>query len=159
VVAAAHGYVMGLALGIVLECDLIVAAAGTQFQVTETPRGLGGAKYWALLDFRGAAAFGTEMALTGRFFSAEEALAHGVINRVTPEGEHLQVAHELAAAVASNPPLSVRATIRSRRWYLDLLGREIAMQTAPLKLYLSEDFGEAARAFVEKRKPGPFKGR
>jgi len=35
---------MGLALGIVLECDLIVAAAGTKFQVTETSRHLGGAK-------------------------------------------------------------------------------------------------------------------
>jgi len=159
VIAAAHGYVMGLALGIVLECDLIVAAAGTQFQVTETPRGLGGAKYWALLDFRGAASFGTEMALTGRFFTAEEALAHGVINRVAPEGQHVQVAQELAQAVARNPPLSVRATVRSRRWYMELLGREIAMQTAPLKLYLSEDFGEAAHAFVEKRRPGPFKGR
>ena len=89
VIAAAHGYVMGLALGIVLECDLIVAEAGTQFQVTETPRGLGGAKYWALLDFRGAASFGTEMALTGRFFTAEEALANRVINRVAPEGQHV----------------------------------------------------------------------
>jgi enoyl-CoA hydratase/carnithine racemase len=159
VIAAAHGYVMGLALGIVLECDLIVAAAGTQFQVTETPRGLGGAKYWALLNFRGAAAFGTEMALTGRFFTAEEALANRVINRVAPEGQHVEVALELARAVARNPPLSVRATIRSRRWHMELLEREVAMQTAPLKLYLSEDFGEAARAFVEKRKPGPFKGR
>jgi enoyl-CoA hydratase/carnithine racemase len=53
----------------------------------------------------------------------------------------------------------VRATVRSRRWYLDQLAREIAMQTAPLKLYLSEDFQEAARAFAEKRKPGPFKGK
>jgi len=159
VIAAAHGYVMGLALGIVLECDLIVAAAGTQFQVTETSRGLGGAKYWALLDFRGAAAFGTEMALTGRFFSAEEALAHGILNRVAPEGQHLAVARELAQAVAKNPPLSVRATVRSRRWYMDQKEREVAMQTAPLKLYLSEDFHEAARAFAEKRKPGPFKGR
>ena len=159
VIAAAHGYVMGLALGIVLECDLIVAAAGTQFQVTETPRGLGGAKYWALLDFRGAAAFGTEMALTGRFFTAEEALANRVINRVAPEGQHVQVALELAQAVAHNPPLSVRATVRSRRWYMELLEREVAMQTAPLKLYLTEDFSEAAHAFVEKRKPGPFKGR
>src|SRR5271166_6955890 len=49
VIAAPHGYAMGLALGIVLECDLIVAEAGTKFQVTETSRGLGGAKYWALL--------------------------------------------------------------------------------------------------------------
>ena len=54
---------------------------------------------------------------------------------------------------------SVRATVRTRRWYMDQLEREVAMQTAPLKLYLTEDFQEAARAFAEKRKPGPFKGR
>ena len=53
----------------------------------------------------------------------------------------------------------VRATVRSRRWYMDQIGREVAMQTAPLKLYLTEDFHEAARAFAEKRRPGPFKGR
>ena len=138
VIAAPHGYAMGLALGIVLESDLIVAEAGTKFQVTETSRGLGGAKYWALLHFRGAAAFANEVALTGRFFTAEEALA---------------------AAVAKNPPLSVRATVRTRRWYMDQIEREVTMQTAPLKLYLSEDFREAARAFAEKRQPGPFKGR
>jgi hypothetical protein len=33
------------------------------------------------------------------------------------------------------------------------------MQTAPLKLYLTEDFYEAARAFAEKRQPSPFNGR
>src|SRR5204862_1762276 len=52
VIAAVHGYVMGLSLGLTLECDLIVAEEGTRFQVTETPRGLSGAKYWALLNFR-----------------------------------------------------------------------------------------------------------
>ena len=159
VIAAPHGYVLGLAVGIVLESDLIVAEAGTKFQITETPRGLGGAKYWGLMHFRGAGAFGTEVALTGRFFTAEEALAAGVINRVAPTGTHLDAARELARAVAANPPLSVRASVRSRRWYMDQLGREITMQMAPLKLYLTEDFQEAARAFVEKRKAGPFKGR
>src|SRR5260370_75256 len=88
--AAPHGYAMGLALGIVLECDLIVAAAGTKFQVTETSRGLGGSKYWALLNFRGGAAFPNQVALTGRFFTAEEALAAGLINLVAPDGQHLQ---------------------------------------------------------------------
>src|ERR1700720_1887651 len=159
VIAAPHGYAMGLALGIVLECDLIVAAAGTKFQVTETSRGLGGAKYWALLNFRGAAAFATEVTLTGRFFTAEEALAAGIINRVAPEGRHLEVAYELAAEGAENPALSVRATARSRRWHMAQLEREVTMQTASLKLYLTEDFQEAARAFAEKRQPGPFKGR
>lgn len=159
VIAAPHGYAMGLALGIVLEADLIVAEAGTRFQVTETARGLGGAKYWALLHFRGAAAFADEVALTGRFFTAEEALAAGIVNRVAPSGRHLEVARELALQVAKNPPLSVRATVRTRRWYMEQLEREVAMQTAPLKLYLTEDFREAARAFAEKRPAGPFHGR
>ena len=86
-------------------------------------------------------------------------MAAGIINRVAPAGGHLEVAREFAAEIAKNPPLSVRATVRTRRWYMDQLGREVAMQTAPLKLYLSEDFHEAARAFAEKRQPGPFKGR
>jgi enoyl-CoA hydratase/carnithine racemase len=127
--------------------------------VTETSCGLGGAKYWALLNFRGTAAFATEVTLTGRFLTADEALAAGIINRVAPEGRHLEVAYELAAEVTKNPPLSVRATVRTRRWYMDRVEREVTMQTAPLKLYLSEDFHEAARAFAEKCQPGPFKGR
>jgi enoyl-CoA hydratase/carnithine racemase len=156
-IAAAHGYVMGLAFGIMLECDLIVAETGTRMQVTETSRGLGGSRYWGLMQFRGGAAFGTEMALTGRFFTAEEALQAGLINRVAPKGGYLDMARALAAEVNLNPPLSVRATVRTRRWYLEQLTREINMQTQPLKLYLSDDFNEAARAFAEKRKPGPFK--
>jgi enoyl-CoA hydratase/carnithine racemase len=60
---------MGLAFGIMIECDLIVAEAGTKLQVTETSRGLGASRYWGLMQFRGGAAFGTEMALTGRFFT------------------------------------------------------------------------------------------
>src|SRR6202171_1359380 len=128
VIAAPHGYAMGLALGIVLECDLIVAAAGTKFQVTETSRGLGGAKYWALLNFRGAAAFATEVTLTGRFFTAKEALAAGIIHRVAPEGAYMEVARELAAAVAKNPPLGVRSTVRARRHALGQLSRDVLMQ-------------------------------
>ena len=159
VIAAVHGYVLGLAVGITFEADLVVAEAGTQFQITEVSRGLGGAQYWGLLNQRGGAAFATEMALTGRFFSAEEAHAAGLINRLADKGTHLDAARELAAEVLKNPPLSVRATVRTRRWYVRRLLEEIKMQTAPLKLYLSEDFQEAARAFAEKRPPKPFKGR
>src|SRR5438876_10851197 len=88
VIAAPHGYAMGLALGIVLESDLIVAEAGTKFQVTETSRGLGGAKYWALLNFRGGAAFANVVALTGPFFTAEDASAAGLVLRVPPQRQH-----------------------------------------------------------------------
>ena len=159
VIASVHGYVMGLAFGIMLACDLVVAEEGTRIQLTETSRGLGGAQYWAMMQFRNGGAFATEMALTGRFFTAEEAFEARLINRVAAKGKHLEAAVALAAEVNANPPLSVRATVRARRWKLAELIRETAMQAQPLKLYLSEDFGEAARAFKEKRKPKPFKGR
>ena len=159
VMAAVHGYVLGLALGLMLECDLIVAEAGTKFQVTETPRGLSGAKYWALLNFRGAGAFATDVSLTGRFFTAEEALAAGIIDRVAPRGTWMAVARELAAAVAKNPPLGVRSTVRARRHALGHLTRDVLLQVNLAKLHLTEDFAESARAFAEKRPAGPFKGR
>ena len=159
VIAAAHGYVLGLSVGIVLECDLVVAEEGTKFQVTETSRGLGAGKYWALMHYRGGGAFTMEAALTGRFFTAEEAFGANLINRVAPKGKYLDVAIELARDVIKNPPLSVRSTVRMRRWYMDRLSREVMFMTAPERLYLTEDFGEAARAFTEKRKPKPFKGR
>jgi len=159
VITAVHGYVLGLSTGIMFESDLIVAEADTQIQITETSRGLGGAKYWGLTQFRGGGAFGTEIAMTGRFFSAEEAFAADMINRVAPTGTHLDVARELALEVCKNPPLSVRATVRTRRWFMQRQSAEINMMNEPLKLYLSEDFQEAAKAFTEKRKPGPFKGR
>jgi enoyl-CoA hydratase/carnithine racemase len=159
VIAAVHGYVLGLGLGMVLDCDLIVAEAGTQFQLTETSRGLGAAKHWAQFHFRGAGAFGDEVALTGRYFSAEEAIKHNLINRIAANGELMSVAKELAAAVSANPPLSVRATVRARRWFLDRYAKEAAFQQAPMRLYLTEDFREAALAFKEKRKPRGFNAR
>jgi enoyl-CoA hydratase/carnithine racemase len=159
VIAAAHGYVLGLSVGIVLECDLVVAEEGTKFQITETGRGLGASKYWSLMHFRGGAAFTMEAALTGRFFTAEEAFKANLINRVAPKGKYVDVAKELAAEVAKNPPLSVRSTVRLRRWYMDRMSREVMHMAAPERLYLTEDFQEAARAFTEKRKPGKFKGR
>lgn len=159
VISAVHGFVMGLAVGIAFECDLVVAAAGTQFQITEVSRGLGGAQYWGLLNFRGGGAFATEMTMTGRFFSAEEAHGANLINRLAPEGGHLEAARALAEEVLKNPPLSVRATVRARRWRMKRMLEELKMQQDPLKLYLTEDFHEAATAFAEKRAPRPFKGK
>jgi len=78
---------------------------------------------------------------------------------VAAKGQYLQVARGLADEVLKNPPLSVRSTVRMRRYYMDRLSREVMFMGAPEKLYLSEDFGEAARAFAEKRKPKAFKGR
>jgi enoyl-CoA hydratase/carnithine racemase len=159
VIAAVHGYVLGMALGLTLECDLVVAEEETRFQVTEARRGLGGYRHWALLRARGAAAFADEVSLTGRLFTAEEAHAAGIITRLAPKGVVRPVAIELAAEIAKNPPLGTRETVRIRRWHTSRLVDEVAFQTEGAKLHLTEDFAEAVSAFVEKRKPGPFKAR
>jgi enoyl-CoA hydratase/carnithine racemase len=159
VITAPHGFAVGLGLVMVLESELVVAEEGTRFQVTETSRGLASSRHWALLAYRGNRSFATEITITGRFFTAEEALAAGVVDRVAGKGQHLEKAYELARQVAANPPLSVRATVRTRRWYMEQAEREAYLQTVPLQLHLTEDFKESARAFAEKRKPGPFKGR
>ncbi len=158
VITAPHGFAVGLGLAMVLESDIIVAEAGTKFQVAETVRGLSGVRHWALLAYRGLRSFATEVTLSGRFFTAEEAQGAGVVDRVAPPGQHLEKAYVMARSIAANPPLSVRATVRARRWYMEQAEREAYLQTNPLKLHLTEDFKESARAFAEKRKPGPFKG-
>jgi len=160
VIAAVHGYVLGLGIGLALDCDLVVAEAGTKFQITETPRGLAGSgKYMNLLAYRGLGSFATEVTLTGRFFTAEEALAAGVIDRVAPAGKHIEVARELAAQINANPPLAVRASVMQRRWQIEDNRREANRYQGLNKLYLTEDFAEATRAFVEKRKAKGFKAR
>lgn len=159
VVTAVHGYVLGLAVGIMLDSDLVVAEAGTRMQITEVSRGLGGARYWATMQFRNAAAFGTELTLTGRYFSAEEAHEHGLVNRLAESGRGLETALELAREIDTNPPLSVRSTVRTRRWRLKQAIEEADMQQGPLRLYLTEDFAESARARAERRDPEPFAGR
>ena len=57
--------------------------------------------------------YASEVEGTAPCYSSErgEALAAGIINRVAPEGRHLEVAYELAAEVAKNPPLSVRVRL------------------------------------------------
>jgi enoyl-CoA hydratase/carnithine racemase len=159
VIAAVHGYVLGLAIGLALECDLIVASENNKLQVTETPRGLSGAKYWALLNFRGGGSFATQVILTGRFFGAEVAMRANLIDEIAPEGQHVAVAQTLAASIAKNPPLGVRHAVRQRRWELKKVQQEAIRQVGMAKLHLTEDFRESARAFVEKRPAGPFRGR
>jgi enoyl-CoA hydratase/carnithine racemase len=146
-----------MALGLVLQCDLIIAEAETRFQVTETPRGLGGYRHWALFRARQAGPFGDEVCLTGRFFTAEEALAAGLIAG-RREGRGAANSPHACTDHCENPPLSVQETVRVRRAYMSRV-REVALETRHLRLELTEDFAEAVKAFAEKRPPGPFNAR
>ena len=89
IIAAVHGYVLGAGFGLAMATDIIVAAAGTKFQIREVQRGIAGAQHWATTWFWGGGRFATEIALTGRYFSAEEAYQFGIVNRVVPQEQVL----------------------------------------------------------------------
>ncbi len=158
VIAAVHGYTVGVGLTIPMSCDLVVAADDTKFQLTEVKRGLGGATLWVLAWAAGGGKVANDIALTGRFFTAEEGRQMGIVNKVVPPDQLMAEAERLAGEILANPPLAVRCNVRVSRWFVNRMCEEAQLYTRALKLSLSEDFHESALAFVEKRKP-VFKGK
>jgi hypothetical protein len=81
------------------------------------------------------------------------------LGSIAPPGSVVETATALARQIAANPPLSVQATVRACRWFMDQAERAAMAITDPMKLYLTEDFREALAAHLDKRKPRPFRGR
>ncbi len=158
VVAAAHGYVLGMAVGLLLECEIAVATHDTQMQITETPRGLLSARYWALMQHRGGGAFADEVVFTGRYFTGREAAEYNLITASVDDGEHLSRAEEYADKIAANPPLAIRAAARARRWYMEKHEADQPLLKAAFPLHLSQDFRESAKAWDERRDNQEYRG-
>ena len=115
VIAAVHGYCLGHALATALLCDHVVAARSARFQVTETRIGLA---MPGLIPQLGTPAFAYDVAMTGRMFTAEEAMAGGLLTRLAEDGGHVEVAEELAREILENPQVAVRSLVQVRRTML-----------------------------------------
>jgi enoyl-CoA hydratase/carnithine racemase len=112
IIAAVHGYCLGHALATALLCDHVVAARNAKFQVTETKIGLA---MPGLIPQLGSSAFAYDVAMTGRMFTAEEAMAGGALTRLAEDGEHISCAQELARQILDNPQTAVRSLVQVRR--------------------------------------------
>src|SRR6516162_1108654 len=109
VIVACKGWSMGGSFQRALLCDIRIAAEGALFRLPEVGHGVipdtGGVAVLYEMCGHGVV---SDMVLTGRILSAEEALAHGIVSRVVPEDELDATAREMAEQIAEAPAVTVK---------------------------------------------------
>ena len=156
IIAAVEGFAVAGGLEVALACDLLVAAAGAKLGIPEVKRSLvaaGGAL--RRLPRRIPYGIAVEMALTGDPISAERGYELGLVNRIAEPGSALEVAIEIASAIARNGPLALAATKQILESQWDWSEEEFWQQQGELSgpVFVSQDAREGAVAFAEKRDP------
>ena len=155
-IAAVEGWALAGGCELAFSADLIVASKNAKFGLPEVKRGLVAAG-GGLLRLPKSVSYqlAMEIALTGDPITAQRAHHFGLVNSVTEAGHALAEARYLAARIAANGPLAVRASKRILSEAVDWVaaagfGSQFAVSE---EIYASEDAKEGARAFAEKRPP------
>jgi enoyl-CoA hydratase len=155
-IAAVEGWALAGGCELALSSDLIVAARDAKFGLPEVKRGLVAAaggllRLPKILPYQLA----MQVALTGEPLTAETAHAHGLVNVLAEPGQALAAARELAASIAANGPLAVRATKQIMAMAIEYTDTDAfaAQQEIVYPVFTSADALEGARAFAEKRAP------
>jgi enoyl-CoA hydratase len=160
IIAMVNGPALAGGMGLMVACDLVIAADTAVFGTTEIAVGLWPMMITAEITRSVGRKKTLEMMLTGAKISSSEALACGLVNRVVPAAEletaTLALANELAERSPAAMALGLHAFYRSQdmdfepqlRYLQAELGRVLAL----------EDAAEGIAAFLGKRKP-VWKGR
>jgi 2-(1,2-epoxy-1,2-dihydrophenyl)acetyl-CoA isomerase len=156
IIARVHGAAAGVGCNYALACDLIIASDKAVFVQAFARIGLmpdGGGTFFLprLLGYHKA----FELMATGDALTAQEAYAHGLVNRVVAVSELDAVVNQMAARLAEMPPLAL-AKIKAA------LNRSATADLATMlefeainqgECFRSADFAEGVAAFLQKRKP------
>ncbi len=157
VIAAVNGHAIGIGMGLALQCDVRMMAEGAKYGFVHVRRGVLADvhTHWTLPRAVGFSR-ASELLLTGRHFSAEEAVTMGLASRALPAEDVLDSAMEVAADIVLNAaPLSV-ALSKHLLWASpapdrDEVGR---LETEFHRRVMgTEDSREGVLAYLERRQP------
>jgi len=153
-IAAVSGFALGGGCELMMHCDMVIASETAQFGQPEIKIGvMPGAGGTQRLTRTVGKARAMEMVLTGKFISAKQAEAWGLVNRVVPVEVYLTEAQKIAREIAQMSPIAVRlakeAVLKNYESFLTG-GLEFERKNFYL-LFATEDQKEGMKAFVEKR--------
>jgi enoyl-CoA hydratase/carnithine racemase len=160
-IAAVRGFALAGGAELAIACDLRVAAEDATFGFPEVKIGIfpgaGGALRLPRIVGSGAA---RDLLFTGRRIAAEDALRLGLVDRLVPAESVVEAAAGLAASIAANAPLAVRAVKRALEESQGTRPEEARRAVNALRAALDStaDYEEGLAAFGERRSPR-FTGR
>ena len=161
IVTAVQGICFTVGIEMALAGDIVVAAQGSRFCQMEAKRGiapLGGAHF----RFLTRAGWGNAMyhLMLCDEFGAEEAYRIGLVQEVTPAGQQVERAMEIARIIAANAPLGIQVTKEAGRKFIEA-GERAAIDVVPTirqRVMGTADAAEGIASFVERR-AAVFQGR
>ncbi|MFE3317981.1 enoyl-CoA hydratase [Nocardia sp. NPDC059195] len=155
-IAAVAGYALGGGCELAMLCDILIAADTAQFGQPEIKLGvipgIGGSQRLTRAVGKAKA---MDMVLTGRTIGAEEAERAGLVSRIVPADDLLDVAAEVAETIAAKSlPVTMIAKEAVNRSFETTLAEGIRFERRVFhSLFAIEDQTEGMSAFVDKRPP------
>jgi len=156
ILVAMQGWSIGGSFQRALLCDIRVASQDARFMLPEVGHGVipdtGGVARLVQICGPGVV---SDLVLTGRVMDATEALGHGIVSRVVPNGELDATVHQMAERIAAAPAVTVKL---ARRVITHLTEPEVRASMAEeligqTFLNSSHDYAELRAARAENRDP------